>query len=244
MSRCCPATLRCSTGSASTWQGGLLVQGRRRVLRRAQRRSRRSYLFDEGLARHARLTHTRSSAPNSTTPLLKCAERRGCRSPRRACASADVRPDESGRRRGDGRRRLRARYVVDATGQDALLARSRNIDARIEGFGMAAVSATFDGLVREVWNETRHEGRATSASLIVEDGWAWLIPAPWRARSAWRRLAPQRHQRPRCSNRPHRGSPHDAATHRGAAATPSCASSATSAASNRTPHGSRWACHR
>ncbi|MET0341706.1 MAG: NAD(P)/FAD-dependent oxidoreductase [Polyangiales bacterium] len=71
---------------------------------------------------------------------------------------------------------LRARYVIDATGQDALLAHREKSLSRIEDFGLAAVFRHFDGLSDAVWRELADDGKGNIRVLIVDDGWVWVIP--------------------------------------------------------------------
>ncbi|HEX5656825.1 MAG TPA: tryptophan 7-halogenase, partial [Polyangiales bacterium] len=70
---------------------------------------------------------------------------------------------------------FRARYVIDATGQDALLAHREKSMRRIEDFGLAAVFRHFDDLSDEVWQELSVAGKGNIRVLIVEDGWVWCI---------------------------------------------------------------------
>jgi flavin-dependent dehydrogenase len=71
---------------------------------------------------------------------------------------------------------FRARYVIDATGQDALLAHREKSLSRIEDFGLAAVFRHFDGLSADAWHELADEGKGNIRVLIVDDGWVWAIP--------------------------------------------------------------------
>lgn len=70
----------------------------------------------------------------------------------------------------------RARYVIDATGQDALFAHREHSMQRIEDFGLAAVFRHFDGLSDAAWRELADEGKGNIRVLIVEEGWIWVIP--------------------------------------------------------------------
>ena len=70
----------------------------------------------------------------------------------------------------------RARYVIDATGQDALLAHREKSLRRIEDFGLAAVFRHFEHLSDEVWRELAVTGQGNIRVLIVQDGWVWVIP--------------------------------------------------------------------
>lgn len=68
----------------------------------------------------------------------------------------------------------RARYLFDATGQDAFLARRRRTVEPIRGFGLAAVFCHFRGLRPDVIEELEELGNIKI--LIHEHGWAWVIP--------------------------------------------------------------------
>ncbi len=68
----------------------------------------------------------------------------------------------------------RARYLVDATGQDALLARRKRAVEPIRGFGKAAVFCHFDGVRNEVAHELSSDGNVRI--LLVDEGWLWVIP--------------------------------------------------------------------
>ena len=68
----------------------------------------------------------------------------------------------------------RGRYLIDATGQDALLARRARSVVPLKDFGIAAVFCHFDGLAPEVAGELARTGNIHV--LLVDDGWVWLIP--------------------------------------------------------------------
>jgi hypothetical protein len=72
----------------------------------------------------------------------------------------------------------RARFVVDATGQNRLLARQLGSVAAIKGFGRSAAFVHYDGLSDETMGEIGegHEVRI----LVRPHGWGWLIPLPGR----------------------------------------------------------------
>jgi flavin-dependent dehydrogenase len=70
--------------------------------------------------------------------------------------------------------RLRARYLVDATGQQALLARTGKTVEPYREFGRAAVFRHFRGLAPSIVAEL-HE-RGDIIVKLIEDGWMWLIP--------------------------------------------------------------------
>lgn len=69
---------------------------------------------------------------------------------------------------------LRARYLLDATGQDAWLARRSRSVSPIRELGRAAVFTHFEALSPEVRAELDPQGNIKV--LLVEDGWHWLIP--------------------------------------------------------------------
>ncbi len=71
---------------------------------------------------------------------------------------------------------LEARYVIDATGQDALFAHRERSMRRIEDFGLAAVFRHFDNLSDSVWHELAVEGQGNIRVLIIDNGWVWIIP--------------------------------------------------------------------
>jgi flavin-dependent dehydrogenase len=68
----------------------------------------------------------------------------------------------------------RARFFIDATGQDAFLARSRRTVEPLKGFGCVAVFRHYDGLKPEIAAELAETGNIKV--LLVPDGWMWLIP--------------------------------------------------------------------
>jgi flavin-dependent dehydrogenase len=69
---------------------------------------------------------------------------------------------------------LRARYFVDATGQQALLARRGKTVEPFQGFGRAAAFRHYRGLRPEI-NAELH-ARGDIIVKIVDEGWMWLIP--------------------------------------------------------------------
>lgn len=70
----------------------------------------------------------------------------------------------------------RGRYLVDASGQNRLLARHHNSAEAFEGFGMCAAYVHFDSLSDSVVNEIgpNHNIRI----LLTDLGWGWAIPLP------------------------------------------------------------------
>lgn len=89
---------------------------------------------------------------------------------------SQIEPDPDGVTVHTSQGTRRARYVIDATGQDALLAHRERSLQRIEEFGLAAVFRHFDGLSDEVWRELTESGKGNIRVLIVEEGWMWVIP--------------------------------------------------------------------
>ena len=69
---------------------------------------------------------------------------------------------------------LQARYLIDASGQRALLARAGRTVEPYREFGRAAVFRHYRGLTAEVVDEL-HE-RGDIIIKLVADGWMWLIP--------------------------------------------------------------------
>lgn len=72
------------------------------------------------------------------------------------------------------RSRARARYLVDATGQDALLARKNKTVEPYRDFGRAAVFRHFHELSEAAQAELYESGDIIIK--LVPDGWMWLIP--------------------------------------------------------------------
>jgi flavin-dependent dehydrogenase len=69
---------------------------------------------------------------------------------------------------------IRARYMIDATGQDAMMARSNRTVLPLKGFGCVAVFRHFDGLKPEIFAELTASGNIKI--LMIPDGWIWVIP--------------------------------------------------------------------
>ncbi len=86
--------------------------------------------------------------------------------------NVDVSADEVTISAEDGEHR--ARFVIDATGQDAFLARRRKSIRPIKDFGVVAAFAQFSELSPESVAELTETGNIKI--LIHDDGWAWLIP--------------------------------------------------------------------
>jgi flavin-dependent dehydrogenase len=69
---------------------------------------------------------------------------------------------------------FRARFLIDATGQDAFLARTHRSVQPLKGFGCVAVFRHYDGLQPGIVDELLATGNIKI--LMVPDGWMWLIP--------------------------------------------------------------------
>jgi hypothetical protein len=69
---------------------------------------------------------------------------------------------------------VRARFLIDATGQDAFLARAHRSVQPLKGFGCVAVFRHYDGLAPAIFDELTATGNIKV--LMVPDGWMWLIP--------------------------------------------------------------------
>jgi flavin-dependent dehydrogenase len=68
----------------------------------------------------------------------------------------------------------RARFFIDATGQDRFLARKQRSVRPYRHFGRAAVFTHFEELTEEGWALVG-EGNDIRI-MMVDDGWAWVIP--------------------------------------------------------------------
>lgn len=83
---------------------------------------------------------------------------------------------------GDGvrvkseRETYEARYVIDATGQDAMLGRRAKTIAPLVDFGLAATFRHYDGIDAGVDRELCEEWRGNIKILFVDQGWCWAIP--------------------------------------------------------------------
>jgi flavin-dependent dehydrogenase len=69
---------------------------------------------------------------------------------------------------------FRTRFMIDATGQDAFLARTNRTVQPLKGFGCVAVFRHYDGIATEIFDELTVSGNIKI--LMVPDGWMWLIP--------------------------------------------------------------------
>ncbi|MES1208641.1 MAG: NAD(P)/FAD-dependent oxidoreductase [Pseudomonadota bacterium] len=67
-----------------------------------------------------------------------------------------------------------ARFLIDATGQDAFLGRTNRTVEPLKGFGRAAVFRHYEGLAPDIAAELAETGNIKV--LMIPDGWSWLIP--------------------------------------------------------------------
>ncbi len=70
----------------------------------------------------------------------------------------------------------RARYLVDATGQDALLGRRAKTTKQIEDFGLAATFRHWSEIDPAIDRELCEEMRGNIKIIYVDSGWCWAIP--------------------------------------------------------------------
>ena len=89
-----------------------------------------------------------------------------------AVTAIETEPDEVRVRTASGEHR--GRFLFDATGQDAWLARRARSVAPIRELGRAAVFTHFEDLSPAAVAEIGGQGNIKV--LIVEDGWHWVIP--------------------------------------------------------------------
>ncbi len=89
-------------------------------------------------------------------------------------AVTEVAFDEAGVTARSARGTYRARYLVDASGQGALMARREGTRRRITEFGTGAVFAHYEDLRPAVVEELEADGNIKV--VFVEDGWCWAIP--------------------------------------------------------------------
>jgi flavin-dependent dehydrogenase len=132
------------------------------------------YLFNEGLPGTPGHAYQVDRAKFDQA-VLDCALRDGAKFTSGVRVSQIV-PDETGVTVQTDKGELRCRYVVDATGQDALFAHREKSMRRIEEFGLAAVFRHFEQISDEVWSELTNEGQGNIRILIIDEGWVWCIP--------------------------------------------------------------------
>lgn len=75
---------------------------------------------------------------------------------------------------GDQPREVRARYVIDATGQDAFLGRRGRTLEPLKGLGKGAVFCHFENVAQSTHSQLTQRGNIKV--LIRDDGWGWMIP--------------------------------------------------------------------
>jgi len=118
--------------------------------------------------------------------LLRAAERAGAEvrervevvevdlsAPERVVIGAQTLGDPESGAPGE-RLRFAARYLIDASGQKALLARRGKSVSPYKSFGRAAVFRRYDQLAPEIVAEL-HE-RGDIILKIIDEGWVWIIP--------------------------------------------------------------------
>lgn len=97
---------------------------------------------------------------------------------RHGVSATDVQADEEGASVDTTHGKERARFVVDATGQERLIGRRRRAVKPYGRFGKAAVYAHFSGMSDEAV-ETIGPGNDIRI-MMVDGGWLWVIPLPGR----------------------------------------------------------------
>jgi len=132
------------------------------------------YLFKDGLEGTPTYAY-QVERSKFDAAVLDCAIKAGCEV-RTGVRASQMIPAEDSVTLETSAGPMKARYVIDATGQDALLAHREKSMRRIEDFGLAAVFRHFDGLSDEVWEELANEHMGNIRVLIVEQGWVWVIP--------------------------------------------------------------------
>jgi flavin-dependent dehydrogenase len=105
--------------------------------------------------------------------LLQQAEARGA-SVRTGVRVEDMAVEETAVRVETKAGTFRTRFMIDATGQDAFLARANRTVQPLKGFGCVAVFRHYDGIAPEIFDELTTTGNIKI--LMVPDGWMWLIP--------------------------------------------------------------------
>lgn len=132
------------------------------------------YLFKDGLEGTPGYAYQVERAKFDAA-VLDCAIQAGCEV-RTGVRASQMRVTDNDVTLETSKGELKARYIIDATGQDALFAHREKSMRRIEDFGLAAVFRHFEGLSDSVWNELAHEGLGNIRILIVDQGWVWVIP--------------------------------------------------------------------
>ncbi len=135
--------------------------------------------------------------------------------------------------------RYAARYVIDATGQDAMFCKENRTREPLLGFGRAAAFCHFEGLHPDRREELCHTGNIKV--LLLDQGWSWLIPLRRGALSVGlvSRKAPLRTE---LLDELTASSPTIAHLTRGAAERTSTRIIRNFSFRNTRPYGSRWVC--
>jgi flavin-dependent dehydrogenase len=107
--------------------------------------------------------------------LLQCAERAGANIVLGEKVT-DVRFEQDAVQVVSAAQTYHARYCIDASGQDAFLARRQHQVEPYGEFGKAAAFCHFHGLSPEISAELSERGYIKV--VMIDDGWAWLIPLP------------------------------------------------------------------
>lgn len=135
-----------------------------------------SFSFDEGLPGTAPYAHQVDRASFDHT-LMRAAIARGAEV-REGHEVAEFEFDDDGVHvvavHEGQRHELRARYLVDATGQNALLARRARTVEPYHQFGRAAAFRRYSKLAPAIAEELQVRGDIYIR--IVDDGWMWIIP--------------------------------------------------------------------
>jgi flavin-dependent dehydrogenase len=72
----------------------------------------------------------------------------------------------------------RARFLIDASGQDRLVGRLHDSIEMVRRFGAVSVFTHFDGLSNAAWEELGPGNEVRI--LLVPEGWGWALPLPGR----------------------------------------------------------------
>lgn len=93
-----------------------------------------------------------------------------------AVTNAGVSGDHAWIEVGDGKSREEARFLLDASGQNRLLARRMNSVQHYDTFGMSAVFTHFEGVADAAMEEL---GPGFDVRIMLRtEGWGWIIPLP------------------------------------------------------------------
>lgn len=137
--------------------------------------------------------------------------------------------------------RYEARYLIDATGQDALLGRRARTTSPLVDFGLAATFRHWDELDPAIEHELCVEQRGNIKVLFVDDGWCWAIPLGGR-RISIGLVSRRRGIKSEWLEETIAGSPFLSRVTKGAKRSPRPGMIASFSFHNREQHGPRWAC--